>query len=278
MAISAEARELLEEVLRELHASNAFPRVVWTSSTRKTRVTRCFISGSSSEISPFGSRIETRTSSPSAVRAGEGQRRRVGIQFIPLGDKAKILDTSAGKAARHLAEHPADCVVALPDLYSMAQYDDTPNEHQSFADLERLLTKRFVREAHRHRVAEQAQAHFRVHCLKHDLEVLLLACPDQLRQRLGTDHALGQWRSPVEDSERGFLSGLRSKQSSRSARSASHRSWRSYSGSSRPAALPLDRPGDLALSPRQRSTPTCRSVPGLAALRADTSLCNHGHP
>jgi hypothetical protein len=32
------------------------PRVVWTSSTRKTRGTRCFISGSSSEISPFGSR------------------------------------------------------------------------------------------------------------------------------------------------------------------------------------------------------------------------------
>lgn len=129
----------------------------------------------------------------------EGQRRRVGIQFIPLGDKAKILDTSAGKAARHLAEHPEDWVVALPDLYPMAQYDETPNEHRSFADLERLLTERFTREARRHRVTVQAQAHFRVHCLKHDLEVLLLACPDQLRQRLGTDHALGQWRSPVED-------------------------------------------------------------------------------
>lgn len=129
----------------------------------------------------------------------DGQRRRIGVQFLPLGDKAKILDTSAGKAARHLAEHPEDWVVALPDLYPMAQYDGTPNEHKSFADLERLLTERFAREARRHRVAAEAQAHFRVHCLKHDLEVLLLACPDQLRQRLGTDHALGQWRSPVED-------------------------------------------------------------------------------
>jgi hypothetical protein len=129
----------------------------------------------------------------------EGQRRGVGIQLLPLGDKAKILDTSAGKAARHLAEHPQDWVVALPDLYPMAQYDGTPNEHRSFADLERLLTERFARDARRHRVAAQAQAHFRVHCLKHDLEVLLLACPDQLRRRLGTDHALGQWRSPVED-------------------------------------------------------------------------------
>lgn len=129
----------------------------------------------------------------------EGQRRRVGVQFLPLGDKAKILDTSAGKAARHLAEHPEDWVVALPDLYPMSRYDGTTNEHRSFADLERLLTERFVREARRHRVTAQAQAHFRVHCLKHDLEVLLLASPDQLRQRLGTDHALGQWRSPVED-------------------------------------------------------------------------------
>jgi hypothetical protein len=31
-------------------------RVVWTSSTRKTGGTRCPISGSSSEILPFGSR------------------------------------------------------------------------------------------------------------------------------------------------------------------------------------------------------------------------------
>jgi hypothetical protein len=129
----------------------------------------------------------------------EGQRRRVGIQFIPLGDKAKILDTSAGKAARHLGEHPEDWVVALPDLYPMSQYNGTPNEHRSFTDLERLLADRFAHEARRHRVAAHAQGHFRVHCLKHDLEVLLLACPDQLRQRLGTDHALGQWRLPVED-------------------------------------------------------------------------------
>jgi hypothetical protein len=40
----------------------------------------------------------------------DGQRRGVGIQFLPLGDKAKILNTSAGKAARHLAEHPEDRV------------------------------------------------------------------------------------------------------------------------------------------------------------------------
>ena len=90
-------------------------------------------------------------------------------------------------------------MVALPDLYPMAHYDGTPNEHKSFADLERLLAERFAREARRHRVTAQAQGHFRVHCLKHDLEVLLLASPDQLRQRLGTDHALGQWRLPVEN-------------------------------------------------------------------------------
>lgn len=129
----------------------------------------------------------------------EGQRRRVGIQFLPLGGKAQILNTSAIKAAGHLAENPEDWVFVLPDLYPMAIYDDTPNEHGSFADLERLLMARFATAARRHRVTPAAQPHFRVHCLKHDLEVLLLASPDELRQRLGTDHALGNWRSPIED-------------------------------------------------------------------------------
>jgi len=39
-----------------------------------------------------------------------------------------------------------------------------------------------------------------VRCLKHDLEALLLAAPDQLRQRLGTTDKLTKaWCKPVED-------------------------------------------------------------------------------
>jgi hypothetical protein len=44
-----------------------------------------------------------------------------------------------------------------------------------------------------------ARTRFKVHCLKHDLEVLLLAVPDVLRARLGTEDVLGAWRIPVEE-------------------------------------------------------------------------------
>jgi hypothetical protein len=130
----------------------------------------------------------------------EGQRRGVGIRFIAVAGKSHVLDDSPRKAADHLAEHPDDWVFALPDLYPMSVYDGTHNAHRSFIELEQLLKNRFLSRASKVGVTDAARARFRVHCLKHDLEVLLLAAPDELRQRLGTKEALrGQWRNPVED-------------------------------------------------------------------------------
>ncbi|MBI5479924.1 MAG: DUF4276 family protein [Deltaproteobacteria bacterium] len=130
----------------------------------------------------------------------EGQRHGVGIRLLPLKDKASILNDSARKAADHLAEHPEDWVFALPDLYPMSVYDGTPNAHRSFPALEQLLRARFAARAQKVGVPAAAHSRFRVHCLKHDLEVLLLAAPDQLRERLRTGDALrGRWRNPVED-------------------------------------------------------------------------------
>lgn len=129
-----------------------------------------------------------------------GQRRGVGIRFLPLKGKGSMLDDSARKAADHLSDRPEDWVIVLPDLYPMSVYDDTRNAHRSFAELERLLRDRFAARARKIGLADEAHARFRVHCLKHDLEVLLLAAPDQLRRRLGTDDALrSRWRNPVED-------------------------------------------------------------------------------
>src|SRR5262249_20053200 len=72
--------------------------------------------------------------------------------------------------------------------------------HGSFDELERLLRSRFVDRAQKIGLPAAVQEHFRVHCLKHDLEVLLLACPERLRERLGTRDALqGRWRKPVEE-------------------------------------------------------------------------------
>jgi hypothetical protein len=124
---------------------------------------------------------------------------RVGISFSPQGGKAPILNDVPRKAAEILKQTPGDWVIALPDLYPMAVYDGT-HPHRSFAELEVLLRDKFLSRAEKIGVPEAARSHFRVHCLKHDLEALLLAAPEELRQRLKTKDALrGRWRLPVED-------------------------------------------------------------------------------
>jgi len=91
-------------------------------------------------------------------------------------------------------------VIALPDLYPMARYAGTRNAHSSFEELESLLRTRFEEHAAEAKLPKATWRRFRVHCLKHDLEVLLLAAPDELRQRLRTTDRLTKgWRKPVED-------------------------------------------------------------------------------
>lgn len=130
----------------------------------------------------------------------EGRTRQCGIRFFPQEGKATILKDCGRKAAEYLAEHPEDWVFALPDLYPMRSYDGTADQHQSFGELEILLRGRFEARAERIGVPTQARGRFRIHCLKHDLEGLILAASGALRRRLGTTDALtGQWRRPVED-------------------------------------------------------------------------------
>lgn len=100
------------------------------------------------------------------------KQNRIGIRFLPLGSKSSILRDAAQKAAGHLAEHPADFVFVLPDLYPMACYDGTRDQHRSLAELRALLESRFHEQAAKVRVSEEARGHFKVHCLKHDLEAL----------------------------------------------------------------------------------------------------------
>jgi hypothetical protein len=125
--------------------------------------------------------------------------RGIGIKLYPLGGKAPILNDVPRKAAELLKQSPGDWVFALPDLYPMASYDDGPHRHRSFAELVALLRGRFLSRADKIGLPEEARSHFRVHCLKHDLEALLLASPDELRQRLKTKDALRRWRLPVEE-------------------------------------------------------------------------------
>lgn len=131
-----------------------------------------------------------------------GRARGIGISFHPQGNKDALLERVPRRAADHLAEQPGDRVIVLPDLYPMARYAGTRNAHASFEELEGVLRHRFEERAATLGIAADIRQRFRVHCLKHDLEALLLAAPEQLRQRLGTADALrGAWRNPVEDQD-----------------------------------------------------------------------------
>ncbi len=131
----------------------------------------------------------------------EGQRNGIGIKFLPLGGKAHILEEVPRKAADYLSDNPQDLIVALPDLYPMKGYDGTPNAHRSFGQLKALLRGRFEERAGEIGLPQDVYARFVVHCLKHDLEALLLAAPDQLRLRLKTKDQLEKWQKPVEDQD-----------------------------------------------------------------------------
>jgi Domain of unknown function (DUF4276) len=129
-----------------------------------------------------------------------GRSNGIGISFSPQGGKAPILHKVPARAADILKQSHGDWVFALPDLYPMASYDTTPHPHRSFAELVALLEGRFMSRADKIDLPQEVRRHFRVHCLKHDLEALLLAAPDELRERLKTKDSLrGRFRTPVED-------------------------------------------------------------------------------
>ena len=130
----------------------------------------------------------------------EASEARVGINFIHLGSKDAVMDKSPKKAANDLWAGKVDWVFALPDLYPMAPYSNTRSQHNSYPELKRLLNKRFAEEASSVGLDVVLLNRYRVHCLKHDLEGLILAVPEALRSRLGTkDKLTGRWKLPVEE-------------------------------------------------------------------------------
>jgi hypothetical protein len=130
-----------------------------------------------------------------------GRAKGIGISFHELRNKDGVLRHGPNRAAAYLKEQPDGWVIALPDLYPMKDFTGTPR-HSSFSELRAGMRKAFEKAAQRHDLPNDVRSHFLVHCLKHDLEVLLLAAPDQLRARLGTTEKLADaWRKPVEDQD-----------------------------------------------------------------------------
>lgn len=124
----------------------------------------------------------------------------VAIQFFQTreGDKKKnLLTRTPHDAARIVSNKPEAIVAIVPDLYP-------PNKgfsHRSYAEMKLEAEAIFARECERISPgsSENLKTRFKVFCFKHDLEVLLLASPDELKGRLGGATLRVSWTTPVED-------------------------------------------------------------------------------
>jgi len=129
-------------------------------------------------------------------RKGE---RGIQIEFYesPQGNKKKtLLEKVPLRAANILLNAPETIVVALPDLYPK----NVGFDHETPEQLIAGVSESFRSALQRMRIDdERIVERFKVFCLKHDLEALILAAEEPLAQRLGTKKFAKDWTRPVED-------------------------------------------------------------------------------
>ena len=127
-----------------------------------------------------------------------------GIQIHPLDDKSRYFRKIGHRAAEKIVNSDSDLVIGLPDLYPNMVYSCTEFRHADLSELKTIQT-RLVRDALQTvfllspTKTQTTLTRFFPSALKHDLEALILAAVDELRQTLGTEEKLGNWRHPVED-------------------------------------------------------------------------------
>lgn len=104
------------------------------------------------------------------------------------------------RAVDILSTDPESVVVAVPGLYPK----NVGFAHETCAELREGILGRF-REALREKKIDDNRLldRFHVFCLKHDLEVLLLAAREELLGRLGTSKPKVVWAEPVEEQNHG---------------------------------------------------------------------------
>ena len=124
----------------------------------------------------------------------EKAEKGIAIHFhnVTEGDhKERLVTTYVDKARNILKNNKKTIVVLCPDLYP-------PNKgfkHETFEQLNDGIYKRFN--------DNELQKRFRVFCFKYDLEVLLLASVEGLKEILKTDNFKVDWKIPVEDQNHG---------------------------------------------------------------------------
>lgn len=128
----------------------------------------------------------------------------VAIRFFetPSGDrKASVITKVPIRAVNILRNDSEAVVVALPDLYPR----DKTFSHETCDELAQGILERFNNALVDKGVTDDSRVRdrFRVFCLKHDLEVLLLASEEALKDRLGIRRLDKTWQEPVEDQNHG---------------------------------------------------------------------------
>ena len=131
-----------------------------------------------------------------AMKAQEG----ISIRFFetPPGDrKESVLTKVPIKAANILINDPHSIVVAMPDLYLR----NKGFPHENYAELVQGMNRIFDEALTAKGQADRpnCKERFKVFCLKYDLEALVLAATESLKNRLGVRSMPIKWRIPVED-------------------------------------------------------------------------------
>ncbi|MBN1606964.1 MAG: DUF4276 family protein [Polyangiaceae bacterium] len=128
--------------------------------------------------------------------------RRVAVNFLPLRSKDRVLEEAPKKAALDLLERPQDWHFAVPDLHPMGRFRHGPLRHDCGEALCELMRRQFAEHAQAVHLETALHDRFRAHCLRHDLEALLLACPGALQKRLATKEALSKsYNQTVEEQD-----------------------------------------------------------------------------
>ena len=134
------------------------------------------------------------------------QERGIAIKFASVkgkhnqrgGDAKKdILIKMPERAVDFLRNQPQSIIALMPDLYPK----NKGFPHETFAELERGIMERFSRALETKGLADDSRIRerFKVFCFQHDLEVLILAAEEQLKEYLGVDSFKISWQIPVEE-------------------------------------------------------------------------------
>ena len=124
----------------------------------------------------------------------------IGFFEAPSGDKKEsVLNKVPVKAVNILRNDAEAVVVAIPDLYPTNKGFPHGTHEELIIGLENNFRKEWLRK----QGPEDARVYqrFRAFCFKHDLEALILAAHEALKERLNSENLVQEWTIPVEEQD-----------------------------------------------------------------------------